>query len=102
MLERHETLVALVAGGPQLVETLADRLGCSVRTIYRDVVALQRAGVPIASSTTTISVDRSVRVAVTLSLDEIEAMLGRVAPDDAALLVARLSPPVAHLLTAQP
>jgi predicted DNA-binding transcriptional regulator YafY len=46
---RHEELLALVRSGAYASGALADRLGVSAPTIYRDVLFLKRQGHPIES-----------------------------------------------------
>ncbi|WP_324276612.1 DeoR family transcriptional regulator [Blastococcus brunescens] len=42
--ERHESLLTLLRGGVDGVETLAERVGVSTSTVRRDLTSLQRDG----------------------------------------------------------
>lgn len=47
--KRHEELLELVKSGIYSSDTLAEKLGVSTPTIYRDIVFLKQQGYPIVS-----------------------------------------------------
>lgn len=47
--KRHEEILLLVKSGTYSSEALAEKLGVSIPTIYRDVLFLKRQGYPLVS-----------------------------------------------------
>lgn len=102
VIERLFRLIRLLRSGRSYgANSLAEEVGCSRRTLFRDIALLETAGVPIRYDRTdhTYSLDRSFfMTAVSLSIEEVLALMLAtrkalpimVAPDHPALVSAAM------------